>query len=330
MWERKDKRMDTFKEKGALIDTLIKGATSECYEREMLGVYILILLELQSEQNIKWERPYKNLFKEIEKDEAFQVWNEKQIKDITKWLKYGGVILSGGAGTGKGYLAKNIAFQFIDELGYKSVLYSELGSGPMTPNKIGYGDTITGNYELGIILEGAILAKDNPDKAVVVLLDEITRADFLSCISKLFNFLSEKGKSNINLTGIGEITYQSNLFIICTANEGAYNKTDILSDEALLDRLHKIPVVGVFENEETLNKFLSAYKEKINNTYKEILLNIYKVLEENKDSKWYSVAREISTRKLIQCMDIPDNAKITPKDYYDELYLHNRLKEALL
>jgi MoxR-like ATPase len=313
--------MDAIKEQGILLDAIAKGLTSGEHERDVLGHYFSRLLELRSQTAIQWERPFQNSFKKIEEDTTFRIWNGDQIKEIVDTLKVRGVILSGGAGTGKGYIARNIGFQLTEKLGYKSVLYSKIGLGKLSPNLLAWGKTIKGNYELGIILEGALVAKDNPDSAVIVHLDEITRSDFLGDISTLFDFLSEKGKSSITLPELGEIIYPSNLFIVCTANEGAGNKTNLIQDQALIDRLRTIPVIGVFENEETFKEFLKAYPDNISNTYKEALLNISEALKNVTNKNWYSVAREISTRRLLDCMNTPKDIKeedLTLEYYYNK------------
>jgi hypothetical protein len=324
--------MNTIREQGIIADAVAKGLTSADHERDVLGIYVSRLLELRNQTSLKWERPFQNSFKKIEEDKTFRIWNQKQIDNILDTLEVRGVILSGGAGTGKGFIARNIGFQLIEKSGYKSVLYSKLGLGKLSPNLLAWGKTIKGNYELGIILEGALVANDNPDSAVIVHLDEITRSDFLGDISTLFDFLSEKGKSSIMLPELGEIIYPSNLFIVCTANEGAGNKTNLIQDQALIDRLRTIPVIGVFENQTTFEKFTEVYQDKINTTYKESLLNIYKTLENNAGKNWYSVAREISTRRLLDCMKTPKDIKeedLTLEYYYNKLDLHDKLKSLL-
>jgi hypothetical protein len=248
-----------------------------------------------SAHDSNWRLPFKDSFSEIELDDDFRPWNKDQIKEILKDLNEQGVLLSGGTGTGKSYLAKNIGRYLLSEYtkamtdkdekaiiyedekqiikSYANVRYAKFTVGKLSPNFISWGTSITGDYELGIILQAAMLAEVDPDTAYIVHLDEVTRSDFIGDLSPVFDFLSEKGKSTLKLpvfdkrkfvptekvkdikeTEKDTIKYAPNIYIICTANSavasGRRYDTTPLVDSAFQDRFKKHEVIGVLKNEE--------------------------------------------------------------------------------
>lgn len=169
--------------------------------------------------------------------------------------------------------------------------------------KIGTG--VDSRMYLGIILEGALKAHDNPDCAVVVHIDEITRMDFLSTVSCIFKFLGTKGESKEILCDFDEpIKYEKNLYIVCTSNVGKGYKTANESEKALDQRFRRHIVKGILENEDTMMTFMNIYgKSKI---FK-YLSDLYDKLE----SSSKNIDRSISTRLVLNNLD---NDNVTAED----------------
>jgi energy-coupling factor transporter ATP-binding protein EcfA2 len=308
-----------------------------------------------------WRFPFKNSFETLVKDPEFIEWDEKAIKKTIKALKTKGVLLSGGTGTGKSYLARNIGTIIKDRLTnangdrYTDVKYSKFTVGKLSPNLVSWGTSITGDYELGIILQAAILAEANPHTAYVVHLDEVTRSDFIGDLSSVFDFLSTKGKSTLKLPDFKKeyalpsreereikevkgrpdtVTYVNNLYIVCTANtastSGKRYETTPLTDSAFQDRFKKVDVVGVLENDEIFTKFknnclaedknpaLSEFLDKLFKAFNDVEGDIKNKRESNKNTMVDELKRDISTRKLLEAIE-ENISSYSIKDLCDEL-----------
>lgn len=306
-----------------------------------------------------WKFPFKDSFESLKEDPEFIEWDTNARDKTIEALKTKGVLLSGGTGTGKSYLARNIGTIIKRKLEnangekYTDVKYAKFIVGKLSPNFISWGTSITGDYELGIILQAAILAEANPNTAYIVHLDEVTRSDFIGDLSSVFDFLSTKGKSTLKLPDFDKqdvlpkdtkvqgmpdtVTYVSNLYIVCTANttstSGKRYETTPLTDSAFLDRFKKVAVIGVLENKEIFEKFKKSClvndknedKNTVLSTFLDKLFEAFNAVEEdikdqsksNKNTMVDELKRDISTRKLLEAID-KDLSSYSIKDLCDE------------
>lgn len=284
-------------------------------------------------------RPYTKSFKTYNKDSSdwkssLTVWNKSQYSKIVSKLAYSGVNLCGKAGTGKGYIAENIGYTIVDtNSDYVGFKYMKLSCGKIAPLNIAWGTGIDGKNYIGVILEGALLAHENPDYAVVVHLDEITRSDFLGDIAVLFDFLSEKGKSSIMLPNGQEIIYENNLYIVCTSNDGKEYSATVISDGAFNERFEPEVIVGVLDNNESLLEF-KHFIDNLNFNAENVYIFIQDLYSKILDSD-KKIDRSISTRLLLRCINqLFKSGKLVDYDYVknflvNDLKLHHSMLKLL-
>lgn len=300
-----DKRREAEKQKKMLNESIVQPVLDGMTEKVVDPLLEGISMFMHQDKTSNWVRPFRNSFIELDDSEP-TFWNQAQIDEMIKALDHYGLNLIGQAGTGKGYIAENIGYEIKKRKGYNKVLYCSITCGLIPPYLISHGVGIDGKMYLGIILEGALKAKENPDCVVVVHVDEITRMDFLSTVSCIFKFLGTKGESTEILADFGEpIKYADNLYIICTANVGRGYKTANESERALDQRFKRFEVKGILENEDTFLAFMERFGDTKIFDY---LNELYKRLDKC-DKK--DIDRSISTRLVLNNLD---NENVTASD----------------
>jgi len=150
---------------------------------------------------------------------------KEEIKKLLEYKKQ--VILQGAPGTGKTYIAKEIADEMTKEGGewkiiqfHPSYTYEDFVRGIVTEvdkeGKISYKVTNK------ILADFAQNAKDNPQKKFVLIIDEINRANLPSVLGELIYALEYRGEeveSMYNHPEYGQkISLPENLYIIGTMN----------------------------------------------------------------------------------------------------------------
>jgi len=157
-------------------------------------------------------KPFQNEKLEDDRDLIFELLKERRF-----------VILQGPPGTGKTTLAKEIATkssaksfftQFHAETTYSDFIYGirpSLGSGDLT-------------YEgrMGNLAEAVLYSKENPNEKVVLIIDEINRANLSNVLGPVFYLFEHKMKNaevSIQITPELEIKQlPSNFYVIATMN----------------------------------------------------------------------------------------------------------------
>lgn len=164
-----------------------------------------------------------NAAKEISNiSKAKAIDEEKEVLDLIRKRRF--VILQGAPGTGKTRLSKIISeelnaetffTQFHAETSYSDFIY---GIKPaLEAGEVAYIE------QKGIFYESLKKAKENPEKKVVLIIDEINRANLsniLGPIFYLFEYQSEeKNLVDIDIGGEFKVnTIPLNYYVICTMN----------------------------------------------------------------------------------------------------------------
>ena len=149
---------------------------------------------------------------------------KEEIKNLLEYKKQ--VILQGAPGTGKTYIAKEIADEMTKEGGewkiiqfHPSYTYEDFVRGIVTEVING---TISYKVTNKILAEFAKKAKESSDKKFVLIIDEINRANLPSVLGELIYALEYRGEeveSMYNHSEYGQkISLPENLYIIGTMN----------------------------------------------------------------------------------------------------------------
>lgn len=163
-------------------------------------------------------------FKEHVKQYYMKNGKKEEIKNLLEYKKQ--VILQGAPGTGKTYIAKEIAKEMTEEGGewkiiqfHPSYTYEDFVRGIVTEVING---TISYKVTNKILAEFAKKAKESSDKKFVLIIDEINRANLPSVLGELIYALEYRGEeveSMYNHPEYGQkISLPKNLYIIGTMN----------------------------------------------------------------------------------------------------------------
>lgn len=142
-----------------------------------------------------------------------------QIDSILRRNKF--VVLQGAPGTGKTYSALEVAKNY-------DIIHFEQFHAETTFSDFVYGirpvlgtDKLLYKANEGVLYRAVKAAQDNSNKKVLLIIDEINRANLSNVLGPVF-YLFEKNQSNHNYTiNIGDIPLTSvpeNLFVIATMN----------------------------------------------------------------------------------------------------------------
>jgi len=164
----------------------------------------------------------KDIEAQLDKLPKPQLPNEEE--DIVKLLeqrKY--VILQGAPGTGKTYTALKIANKF-DEVFFEQfhaeTNYSDFVFG-LEPNLDSDNKEVKFKKKEGILYQAIRFADDNPSKNVLLIIDEINRANLsnvLGPVFYLFEYQSGERKANIKVGDLELKRLPDNLKVIGTMN----------------------------------------------------------------------------------------------------------------
>lgn len=160
-----------------------------------------------------------NTLSNISKNKS--VSEEKESLDLVQRRRF--IVLQGAPGTGKTRLAKILAqelnaevffTQFHAETSYSDFIYG------IKPN-LKTGD-VSYIEQKGIFYESLKKAKDNPEKNIVLIIDEINRANLSNVLGPIFYLFEYKLKDNsvdIDLGGGYWVnSIPPNYYVICTMN----------------------------------------------------------------------------------------------------------------
>ena len=196
------------------------------------------------------------------------IFNEKQYNEILNELNRYGVNLIGAAGVGKSFVSRLIGYSVVnksnynnDGSGYKGFYELIFNSGVDSTYVLTYGEDIFGKEHEGAIISAMRLASEMKDYAFVIRLEEITRFDVVTYMSKVYSLLGD-GKNDgeyVQKIHGDEIYYPKNLYIICTSNtsEGSTTSNNIVSinDDAFNHRFTPYKMSSIFESPVVYNKF---------------------------------------------------------------------------
>ena len=158
---------------------------------------------------------YKNAFPSTLSPEQ----DKANVKALLGKKKF--VVLQGAPGTGKTFLAEKIAeegnyktffTQFHAETSYSDFVYGILPQ--LDEGQVGFKE-----HE-GILLEAIQYAKDNPNEKILLIIDEINRANLANVLGPVFYFFEADRKESRPIT-IGSKEYDGvpgNFYVIATMN----------------------------------------------------------------------------------------------------------------
>jgi 5-methylcytosine-specific restriction protein B len=116
--------------------------------------------------------------------------DDENVLDLVKTRKY--VVLQGAPGTGKTFLAKETAKKIVGNGNSENVIFTQFHAETSYSNFI-YGikpklNTATIGYESneGDLFKSIELALNNPDKKIVLIIDEINRANLATVLGPVF------------------------------------------------------------------------------------------------------------------------------------------------
>ncbi|MCM1163925.1 MAG: AAA family ATPase [Muribaculaceae bacterium] len=137
---------------------------------------------------------------------------KKEIKDLLESRKY--VVLQGAPGTGKTYTALSIAQNYTPFFiqFHAETTYSDFVEG-LTPNTDPSSSTRFVKKP-GILLQAIEYAKVHTNEKVLLIIDEINRANLANVLGPVFLLFEQK--RNISINGIDSIP--GNLYVIATMN----------------------------------------------------------------------------------------------------------------
>ncbi len=195
---------------------------------------------------------------------------EDEIKALLKSRKY--IVLQGAPGTGKTFTALNISKDYSKvffEQFHAETNYSDFVFG-LEPNTEKSDDQAQFKPKEGVLYKAIKYAKENSDKNVLLIIDEINRANLSNVLGPVF-FLFEyqTGRRSVNIRiGNEEIDkLPENINVIATMNTA--DRSLAVVDFALRRRFawytlrpHKIiPEAGFKFMETTFNKFADIFFE---------------------------------------------------------------------
>jgi len=164
-------------------------------------------------------------FKEHVKQYYMKNGKKEEIEKLLEYKKQ--VILQGAPGTGKTYIAKEIAKEMTKEGGewkiiqfHPSYTYEDFVRGIVT--EVDKEGKISYKVVNKILADFAKNAKDNPQKKFVLIIDEINRANLPSVLGELIYALEYRGEeveTMYNHPEYGQkISLPESLYIIGTMN----------------------------------------------------------------------------------------------------------------
>lgn len=150
------------------------------------------------------------------------------------------IALSGVPGTGKSYIA-NIAAQ---RLASDPLMVREIQFHPSYSYEEfieGYRATPQGGFapELGVFLEWNELARGDPSKTYVLLIEELTRANLPSVLGELLTYVEHRQRPFFTMYTRRAVKIATNLIILATYNPRDRSALEL--DDAIIRRLRIIP-----------------------------------------------------------------------------------------
>lgn len=154
-----------------------------------------------------------------------QEQQERDVVNLLKSRKF--VILQGAPGTGKTYLAEKIGKEeyntmFLTQF-HAETSYSDLVEGIMP--KLGITNSVVYERKEGILVEAIKHAIDNPDEKVLLIIDEINRANLSNVLGPVFYLFEPKRQSvagqGLRLETMGDTILNKvpdNLHVVATMN----------------------------------------------------------------------------------------------------------------
>lgn len=196
-----------------------------------------ILLLVNSSGNSAVEKFYNNAYTNLQ-IEKFEAYGDKQAKgeeeieitdDDSYLLRvnsllddgYAGVIFTGSPGTSKSWYARQVALKLAGgEI--PQVFFIQFHPGYQYEDFIeSFVPNDKGGFELAdkIFLRACALAKDNVDKDVVIVIDELSRTDVVRVFGEALTYI-EKSNRNLEfqLSSGRYFSIPHNLLILCTMN----------------------------------------------------------------------------------------------------------------
>ncbi len=178
---------------------------------------------------------------------------EAKIKEVMDTCRrFGGrsiIALSGVPGTGKSYIAKIAAQRLAGEKLTDSTPAGE----PLMVREVqfhptysyeefieGYRANLTGGFSVqsGAFLNWNDLARDEPERRYVLLIEELTRANLPAVLGELMTYLEYRDHDFYTLYGRRPVKIAKNLLIMATYNPR--DRSALEMDDALLRRLRII------------------------------------------------------------------------------------------